>query len=198
MYKKILIPTDGSALSLAAAVKGIEFAQQAGAQVVGLYAPPPYQYPVYLEATPDAYPTEAEYKEMMRAEARAYLGHLQDAAHAAGVDFEPTTLFSMSPADAIISTAKRAHCDLIFMGSHGRSGFSKLFLGSVASKVLSKCITPVLVHRAAKQELAQAERYLKQARAAASKKAASKKTTKKSGSIVRKRTAAEREQVQAL
>ena len=38
-------------------------------------------------------------------------------------------------------------CDLIFMGSHGRSGWGQLLLGSVTNKVLSHTTKPVLVHR---------------------------------------------------
>jgi nucleotide-binding universal stress UspA family protein len=168
MYTKILIPTDGSALSLAAAVKGVEFAQQIGASVVGFYAPQEYQYPVYYDGmTPFYdYPSEAEYKKSARAAAEKYLNYIRDAAHAAKVDFTPLTQFSNAPADAIMKTAKSKHCDLIFMGSHGRSGLSRLFLGSVANKVVVGCTIPVLVHRTAKRELAQAEKYLKQAQKA--------------------------------
>jgi nucleotide-binding universal stress UspA family protein len=174
MYSKILIPTDGSAVSLAAAVKGVQFAQTLGAAVIGLYAPPGYQYPVYMEGMPDVYPTPAEYKAMMLAESRAYLAHIQDAAHAAGVTFEGISVFDNSAAQAIIKTAKRKQCDLIFIGSHGRGGISKLFLGSVAAKVISACTIPVLVHRAGRQELAQAEKYLRQVASASRKKARTK------------------------
>jgi nucleotide-binding universal stress UspA family protein len=49
------------------------------------------------------------------------------------------------PASAIVETAKSSGCDLIVMGSHGRRGLSKLFLGSQTSEVLADGSVPVLV-----------------------------------------------------
>jgi nucleotide-binding universal stress UspA family protein len=49
------------------------------------------------------------------------------------------------PASAIIETAKSRGCDLIVMGSHGRRGLGKLFLGSQTSEVLADASVPVLV-----------------------------------------------------
>jgi nucleotide-binding universal stress UspA family protein len=66
MYRKILIPIDGSALSLAAATKGIAFAHEVGAEVVAFYAPQAYQLPITIESPMAIYPTEAEYKKLAR------------------------------------------------------------------------------------------------------------------------------------
>ena len=52
MYRKILLPTDGSALCDSAAQKGIEFAKFAGASVVGFHAIPATSYLIYTEAGP--------------------------------------------------------------------------------------------------------------------------------------------------
>jgi K+-sensing histidine kinase KdpD len=78
------------------------------------------------------------------------------------VPCEEVIQFSANPAQAIINCAKHHQCDLIFIGSHGRSGLSRLFLGSVTNKVISACTVPVLVHRASKEELAQAQRRIDQ------------------------------------
>ena len=51
----------------------------------------------------------------------------------------------------IVEVAAERHCDLIFMGSHGRSGWGQLLLGSVTNKVLSHSKIPVLVHRLIKE-----------------------------------------------
>jgi nucleotide-binding universal stress UspA family protein len=48
----------------------------------------------------------------------------------------------------IVRVAQETHCDLIFMGSHGRSGLGQLLLGSVTTRVLATCQIPVLVYRA--------------------------------------------------
>ena len=69
------------------------------------------------------------------------------AADAAGVRCTPVAMIDYAPADAIVATARERHCDLIFMGSHGRSGWNQLLLGSVTNKVLSHTAKPVLVHR---------------------------------------------------
>jgi nucleotide-binding universal stress UspA family protein len=165
MYKKILIPTDGSALSLAAARKGIEFAQTIGASVVAFYAAPHYLIPVYDGgfSAVYVYPTLAEYKKSMHLASEQYFGPLREAAEIAGVEFTSLMQFNDASAQAITKAAQSKQCDLIFMGSHGRTGLSRMFIGSVANKVMAGSTIPVLIHRAAKQELAQAEKYLKQA-----------------------------------
>jgi nucleotide-binding universal stress UspA family protein len=51
------------------------------------------------------------------------------------------------PAEGIVSACKDLGCDLIVMGSHGRRGLAKLFLGSEASRVLAMSTVPVLICR---------------------------------------------------
>jgi nucleotide-binding universal stress UspA family protein len=55
--------------------------------------------------------------------------------------------FSDTTAQRIVDVAERESCDLIFIGSHGRSGWGQVLLGSVTNKVLSHTVKPVLVHR---------------------------------------------------
>ncbi|WOB06023.1 universal stress protein [Piscinibacter gummiphilus] len=50
-------------------------------------------------------------------------------------------------ADTIAATAKEGHFDLLMMGSHGQSPLSSLVMGSVTSRVLAHCTTPVLIVR---------------------------------------------------
>ncbi len=64
------------------------------------------------------------------------------------------TAFSDATAAKIVAVADEHQCDLIFMGSHGRSGWGQLLLGSVTNKVLSHTLKPVLVHRLIKEPLA--------------------------------------------
>ena len=147
MYKKILIPTDGSAFSTTVAAAGVEFARQINAEVIGLYVAPEYQYPVYVEVIPPSYPSEEEYQASMRKAGDSYLAIISAAAEAAGLKFSGLVVFSDATAREIAHTAEQQHCDLIFMGSHGRSGWGQLLLGSVTAKVLSVCQIPVLVQR---------------------------------------------------
>ena len=147
MYQKILITTDGSAVSRHTACAGVEFARQMGASVLVLYVAPPYQYPVAVEIIPPTYPSEEEYEARMRQLGLDHTGDILHAAQQAGVPAEAMTAFADSPALKIVAAAESERCDLIFMGSHGRSGWGQLLLGSVTNKVLSHTTRPVLVHR---------------------------------------------------
>lgn len=150
MYKKILIPTDGSEISKAAARAGVEFAQQLGAEVVGLFVAPEYQYPVFIEIIPPNFPSEEEYLASMRKLGEIHLQVIAEAAQSAGVASSGITIFSDAAAREIVHTAEQQGCDLIFIGSHGRSGWGQALLGSTTTKVLSTCQIPVLVYRITK------------------------------------------------
>jgi nucleotide-binding universal stress UspA family protein len=147
MYQKILITTDGSSVSQHTACAGVKFAQQMGAEVLALFVAPDYQYPVYVEIVPPAYPSEEEYVLQMKRMGEDYMGSIMRAARDAGLKHACMTAFSDSAALKIVDVAEQQHCDLIFMGSHGRSGWGQLLLGSVTNKVLSHTSKPVLVHR---------------------------------------------------
>jgi len=147
MYQKILITTDGSTVSQHTACAGVKFAQQMGAEVLALFVAPEYQYPVYVEIVPPAYPSEDEYVLQMKRLGEEYMGSIMRAAHDCGLKHACMTAFSDSAALKIVDVAEQQHCDLIFMGSHGRSGWGQLLLGSVTNKVLSHTTKPVLVHR---------------------------------------------------
>ncbi len=71
-------------------------------------------------------------------------------AHA--VDATIRVILSPSAADAILETAKTRKSDLIVMGTHGRTGLSRVFLGSVAEHVVRHAGCPVLTLRAAEPQ----------------------------------------------
>jgi len=147
MYQKILITTDGSTVSQHTACAGVKFAQQMGAEVLALFVAPDYQYPVYVEIVPPAYPSEEEYIEQMQRLGLEYMGSIMRSAEVCSLKHACMTAFSDAPALKIVDVAEQQQCDLIFMGSHGRSGWGQLLLGSVTNKVLSHTSKPVLVHR---------------------------------------------------
>jgi nucleotide-binding universal stress UspA family protein len=66
---------------------------------------------------------------------------------AAKVPVSRAWAISGSARDAIVEIARKRRCDLIVMGSHGRRGLSRLFLGSETQAVLSRVSVPVLVVR---------------------------------------------------
>ena len=75
------------------------------------------------------------------------MGKIVRSCGAAGLKHACMTAFSDAAALKIVDVAEQEGCDLIFMGSHGRSGWGQLLLGSVTNKVLSHTTRPVLVHR---------------------------------------------------
>jgi nucleotide-binding universal stress UspA family protein len=147
MFNKILIPTDGSDIANEAALAGIEFAKHNHSEVIGIYVAPEYQYPIYVEIIPPTYPTEEEYGKSMRKIGDAYLQPVQEAAEKAGLKYSGVVVFSNATGPRIAAIAQEKGCDLIFMGSHGRTGLSQLLLGSVTTKVLATCAIPVMVYR---------------------------------------------------
>ena len=70
-----------------------------------------------------------------------------EAAKAAGVRFQGHVSKADSPYLGIIAAARKKHCDLIFMASHGRRGLAGFIMGSVTQKVLTHSGIPVLVYR---------------------------------------------------
>lgn len=152
MYRKILIPTDGSPLADLAAKAGVVFACEVGAAVVGFTCAATYRYPMNFDGHPYAWPSASEYTEMMSGRMNWDLHVVRNPAEAAGLPFEAVTVLSDHPAEEIVATAERLDCDLIFMGSHGRSGIKRLLLGSVASKVLALSHIPVTIYRPTEEE----------------------------------------------
>lgn len=146
MYRKILLPTDGSALCETATARGIEFAKFAGASVVGFHAIPATSYLIYTEAGPsDVLAEQFERDAVARGE--RLVKTVADQARAAGVPCETLTLVNDHPWEGIIEAAVTKGCDLIFMASHGRKGLSALLLGSETTKVLTHTKVPVLIYR---------------------------------------------------
>ncbi|MBP1204178.1 nucleotide-binding universal stress UspA family protein [Duganella sp. 1411] len=151
MYRKILITTDGSAVSSKTACAGVALAEQLGAEVLAVFVAPEYQYPIYVEIIPPSYPSEDEYRAAMLRAGREHTKDVVESCARRNVRCEALTTFSESAALKIVDVAESNACDLIFMGSHGRSGWGQLLLGSVTNKVLSHSRIPVLVHRLIKE-----------------------------------------------
>jgi nucleotide-binding universal stress UspA family protein len=147
MFKHILIPTDGSAVSAKAVKAGIAFAKESGARVTGYYAVDPVPMRIYGEGYVADKESIAEFERRARAAAKKHVAAIGRAARDAGVDFEPLTQTARTPYEGIVEAAQKRKCDLIFMSSHGRRGLMRLALGSVADRVMTLSKVPVLVYR---------------------------------------------------
>jgi nucleotide-binding universal stress UspA family protein len=150
MFKRILVPTDGSSRSEHSALAAIELARFLDASVIALYVYPPLRiYPSEPFIAVPELVSEDAYGVAQKKAAKRYLNVIEKAAREAGVRCKSLAMQSESPASAIVATAasEDAPCDLIFIGSHGRGVFSQVFLGSVTTRVQAMCDVPVLVYR---------------------------------------------------
>jgi nucleotide-binding universal stress UspA family protein len=147
MYKNILVPTDGSALSRSAIAAAVKLAKSTGAKVTAFYAAPPATPLVYENLLPVGYVTPGEHAAVIKKAAARYLGVAEKAAKAAGVKCKLVHVTSDFPAEAILATAKKEKCDLIFISSHSRRGIARMLLGSETQKVIASAKIPVIVHR---------------------------------------------------
>ena len=142
MFKKILVPTDGSPLAHQAAEYAADLAKVHGAQIVGVYVIDPFPSIGIGDASAiglQAYLNEAQ------AAATQSLDDIRQVCVARGVGFDGDTIERNVTYEGILETAKAEDCDLIVMGSHGRKGIEALVLGSVAQKVLTHAKVPVLI-----------------------------------------------------
>ena len=145
-YKHILVPTDGSPLSLKAAKQAASLAKDLDARVTAVYVMRPWMPPTAEESAvvaSFAY-TEAAYRKRSEAQADKALAKVAKAA-GTKVKCEKLRVNALQPWEGIVNTAKAAKCDLIVMASHGRSGIAAVVLGSVTTKVLTPTKIPVLV-----------------------------------------------------
>lgn len=145
MYKHLLVPTDGSELSLTAVKEAAKFARRLGASITVLHVRHEPPGPVVGEGLVESR-SEAFYEEYVEQSSTI----LSDAAaeiERANLHCQRRTAVSNRPWEAIIKTATEEGCDLIFMASHGRSGLAGLLIGSETHKVLTHCHIPVLVCR---------------------------------------------------
>jgi len=148
MFKKILIPTDGSPVSAQSANAGVLFAKSQGAEIVALFVTQPFAATIGFDGMAAAYAvSDQDYDKMAEDQAKKYLQSVVDRAQTAGVKATSHSVSNFNIADGVVQAAKDYGCDMIFMGSHGRSGFSRVLLGSVTTKVLSMTHLPVLVYR---------------------------------------------------
>ena len=166
MFKKILVPCDGSELAQASIFPRVEdLAKSMDAEVIILrVVPAPAgksgsafrsdvpEMPISLPVTPeDAHVARHPiYRDQEIASAEAEARHSVARAEAMfrdrGVTVRSEVLFGQ-PADEIIDYAEEENADLIVMCTHGLGGFRRWVFGSVTEKVLRGAKTPVLVIR---------------------------------------------------
>jgi nucleotide-binding universal stress UspA family protein len=146
MFKKVLFATDGSTASEHAAQMAVNLARAHGSQLTVVYAIDPYPFMGGGDMNTIGF---SSYMDSGRSAALKAFAHVR---HLAGVGgaVVPVQTQLIEKADVykgILETAEAEHSNLIMVGSHGRGGIEKLFLGSVAAKVVAHSKRPVLVIR---------------------------------------------------
>lgn len=142
MYKRILVPLDGSPLAETVLQYAQALAECMGSEIVLLRVTPS---PIVEFAFTTPVTTQSV-QEAEQEEARAYLREAEAPLEDAGL--KVTSRLGEGPVGySIIETAKEIKADLIAMSTHGRSGFQRLMLGSVADQVMRGSSVPVLLIR---------------------------------------------------
>jgi nucleotide-binding universal stress UspA family protein len=147
MYERILITTDGTALSKKAVDAGLALAEKMDAEVFAYTAVPRYPH-LYFEGAVVLTPAEtARIEKDWTLQAQTVVDAVQKQAHERHIKATAVIGHDSAVAEGIIHAAKKHECDLIVMASHGRKGFSRLLLGSETLDVLTHSHIPVLVLR---------------------------------------------------
>ncbi len=139
-FKRILIPTDGSENTKAAISQGLELARVMGAEVTALYV---VDQASFVNFPMDA--TVVSIYSLLEKEGKDAVDYVVKEGEKIGVKVIPKVAEG-SPAKKIVDEAEGQ--DLVVMGTLGRTGISKLLLGSVAERVVRFAPCPVLVVRA--------------------------------------------------
>lgn len=139
MYDKILVPTDGSEGMEQVIDHACQLAESHGAAVHALY--------VANTASLSDLPMETSWEGVSSALRQQGERAIEEVEEFAGEIPCETALVDGSPAKEIVSYAAEEDCDLITMGTHGRSGVDRLLLGSVAERVVRTAPVPVTTIR---------------------------------------------------
>jgi nucleotide-binding universal stress UspA family protein len=148
MYANILLSTDGSDVARKGVKDGITLAKGLKAKVTVITVTEPLPVDYGSGHASGSIPSQEEFDRFDAAckeRASKVLDEARLMAEQIGISAEFLHVPNAYPATAIIETAKSRGCDLIVMGSHGRRGLRKLFLGSQTSEVLADRSVSVLV-----------------------------------------------------
>ena len=147
MFKRILVAVDGSAPSDRALAAGLKLAKEQRAKLrivhVADVLPPANVEPMYVDFE--------SYRDAILTGGRAMISSAATQARRARVKAETRLLETLSHdlSGEIIAEATRFRADLIMLGTHGRTGLVRIFLGSVAEGVVRHSSTAVLLIRGA-------------------------------------------------
>ncbi|MDO8673221.1 MAG: universal stress protein [Dehalococcoidia bacterium] len=144
MYKKILVPLDGSSLAEEALAHVENISQKYGSEVVLFEA----AQPIMAGDDPSGFSTSEIYGRLLDESieaAKVYIEKTAASLREKGVNVVKQEVKVGNAAELIIDEAEAVGADLIIMASHGRSGIKRWFFGSVAERVLRHSTAPILL-----------------------------------------------------
>ena len=157
MYKRILVPVDGSATSAKGLDEAIRLAKLTGAslEVVNVVDDMSLAFAVDAYAN---YPNDV--LATLRNEGQEVLDQAKERAAGEGIRADTKVLdnFGARVADLIVDEAEAAKADLIVIGTHGRRGLGRWLMGSDAEQILRLAPVPVLLVRAGETDGARASK----------------------------------------
>jgi nucleotide-binding universal stress UspA family protein len=149
MYRNVLLPVDGSALSEAAVKECIALVKASGGKTTAIHVVSHFHLHYQPWAAPKAMHSkiEKEHEEEARQAAQVMVDQVAQRVRAAGIECGAVVVVGDHPYEEIIRQAEKRKCDLIIMASHGHKGLNAVLLGSETVKVLTHSKVPVLVVR---------------------------------------------------
>lgn len=152
MFKRILVPLDGSQRAEQAIPVAARIAKASGASLLLLEAVNPLSDLSLYSARSTLYLQKVQEKSLINA--TAYLSRQAHELEADGIKAQ-MAVFIGQPASLILDVSRDQHIDLIVLCSHGRTGLQRWALGSISQKVLRQSAVPVLLLHEKKSELPQ-------------------------------------------
>jgi nucleotide-binding universal stress UspA family protein len=141
MFKKILVPLDGSAFSELALDNALKLISGSGkAELIVIHVVEPFKSIERWVSDDIAQKMEKEAVKV----AQKYIDRTVEKLSGKGIPAEGV-IAKGEPAEVIREYALKTGVDLIVMGTHGRTGFSRLMFGNVATKVIHNLAVPVLL-----------------------------------------------------
>ena len=149
MYKKIMVPLDGSELAECALPHVEDIALKYGADIILVSVTERIKgyRPVEEYGSPLGETLVSEAAGKLEKQGQKYLDRIAKGLESKGIKVQ-TEMLMGNPAEELIIYAKTENCDLVIMASHGRSGPSRWTHGSVAEKVIRSNCAPLLMVRA--------------------------------------------------
>ena len=135
-FERLLVATDGSGFSKAAVEEAIKIAGVCSSTLYVL---------LVIEISAEIEMWDAQSADKLEKDMRSYLNGIKAKAARAGVKCEIILHLGDEPYKDIVSEAKKRKVNTIIMGSHGRTGLTRLLMGSVVSRVIGHAPCKVLV-----------------------------------------------------